>query len=433
MSNHLQVNDQDQLMIGGVLATDLAKEYQTPLYVYDVLTMRKQMRAFKKAFEQAGQKGAVAYASKAFACQAMYQVVAEEGLHLDLVSAGEIYTAVAADFPMANVSYNGNNKSLADLTFAVESGVGTIIVDNFLELDLLHRVMAGREGQQNVILRVVPGVSAHTHDYIQTGQVDSKFGFDLESGQAKRAYEIAEGDESLHLLGLSAHIGSQIFEEDGFELAGQKLVDLCASWDYQPEVLDLGGGFGIAYTDADKPRLPEDLVLALLKSVQEQTAKKGMTQPDIWIEPGRSIAGPAGYSLYTVGSRKDIPGVRTYLAVDGGMGDNIRPALYQADYQAVLANNVHGAPAEHVRLVGKYCESGDVLIQDQELPATEPGDLVAVLNTGAYGYSMASRYNRNPVPAVVFVENGLSQLVVEGESLADLTSHDRAYQLPGKW
>ncbi|CAK1233323.1 Diaminopimelate decarboxylase (LysA) [Fructobacillus tropaeoli] len=433
MSNHLQVNDQDQLMIGGVLATDLAKEYQTPLYVYDVLTMRKQMRAFKKAFEQAGQKGAVAYASKAFACQAMYQVVAEEGLHLDLVSAGEIYTAVAADFPMANVSYNGNNKSLADLTFAVESGVGTIIVDNFLELDLLHRVMDGREGQQNVILRVVPGVSAHTHDYIQTGQVDSKFGFDLESGQAKRAYEIAEGDERLHLLGLSAHIGSQIFEEDGFELAGQKLVDLCASWDYQPEVLDLGGGFGIAYTDADQPRLPEDLVLALLKSVQEQTAKKGMTQPDIWIEPGRSIAGPAGYSLYTVGSRKDIPGVRTYLAVDGGMGDNIRPALYQADYQAVLANNVHGAPAEHVRLVGKYCESGDVLIQDQELPATEPGDLVAVLNTGAYGYSMASRYNRNPVPAVVFVENGLSQLVVEGESLADLISHDRAYQLPGKW
>ncbi|USS92303.1 diaminopimelate decarboxylase [Fructobacillus americanaquae] len=433
MSNHLQVNDQDQLIIGGVLATDLAKEYQTPLYVYDVLTMRKQMRAFKKAFDQAGQKGAVAYASKAFACQAMYQVVAEEGLHLDLVSAGEIFTAVAAGFPMDNVSYNGNNKSLSDLTFAVESGVGTIIIDNFLELDLLHQVMADRKGQQNVILRVVPGVSAHTHDYIQTGQVDSKFGFDLESGQAKRAYELAENDQSLHLLGLSAHIGSQIFEEDGFELAGQKLVDLCASWDYQPEVLDLGGGFGIAYTDADQPRLPEELVLALLNSVQEQTAQKGMRQPDICIEPGRSIAGPAGYSLYTVGSRKDIPGVRTYLAVDGGMGDNIRPALYQADYQAVLANNVHGKPAEHVRLVGKYCESGDVLIQDQELPVTEPGDLVAVLNTGAYGYSMASRYNRNPVPAVVFVENGLSQLVVRGESLADLTSHDRPYQLPGKW
>lgn len=318
MSNHLQVNDQDQLIIGGVLATDLAKEYQTPLYVYDVLTMRKQMRAFKKAFDQAGQKGAVAYASKAFACQAMYQVVAEEGLHLDLVSAGEIFTAVAAGFSMDNVSYNGNNKSLSDLTFAVESGVGTIIIDNFLELDLLHQVMADRKGQQNVILRVVPGVSAHTHDYIQTGQVDSKFGFDLESGQAKRAYELAENDQSLHLLGLSAHIGSQIFEEDGFELAGQKLVDLCASWDYQPEVLDLGGGFGIAYTDADQPRLPEELVLALLNSVQEQTAQKGMRQPDIWIEPGRSIAGPAGYSLYTVGSRKDIPGVRTYLAVDGG-------------------------------------------------------------------------------------------------------------------
>ncbi|WP_407645484.1 diaminopimelate decarboxylase family protein, partial [Fructobacillus ficulneus] len=229
------------------------------------------------------------------------------------------------------------------------------------------------------------------------------------------------------------HIGSQIFEEDGFELAGERLVNLCQSWDFQPEVLDLGGGFGIAYTDADDPQRPEDLVQALIESVQAQCKSRNMATPAIWIEPGRSIAAPAGYSLYTVGSRKDIPEVRTYLAVDGGMGDNIRPALYQADYQAVLATSVNAPAVEHVRLVGKYCESGDVLIQDQAFPQTQPGDLVAILNTGAYGYSMASRYNRNPVPAVVFVENGLSQLVVEGESLADLTSHDRAYQLPGKW
>ncbi|GAP02657.1 diaminopimelate decarboxylase [Fructobacillus pseudoficulneus] len=429
MPDHLQVNDNDELLIGGILATDLAEKYNTPLYVYDVAVMRQQMRAFKQAFANTNQDGAVAYASKAFACQAMYQVVAEEGLHLDLVSTGEIYTAVTAGFPMDRVSYNGNNKSQADLAFALDQGVGTIIVDNFVELALLQDLLAERQQTQQIIFRVVPGVSAHTHDYIQTGQVDSKFGFDLESGQAKEAYEIAQADPYLDLLGLSAHIGSQIFEEDGFELAGQRLVELCQSWHFQPAVLDLGGGFGIAYTDEHQPRRPEDLVQALIESVQRQCAERGLACPAIWIEPGRSISGPAGYSLYTVGSRKDIPGVRNYLAVDGGMGDNIRPALYQAKYQAVLANQVHGQVAETVRLVGKYCESGDVLIDEQALPQTKPGDIIAVLNTGAYGYSMASRYNRNPVPTVVFAENGCSQVVVEGETLADLTSHDRAYQL----
>ena len=428
MSKPYEVNQNGELTIGGVTATELASQYETPLYVYDVNHMRQQMRAFKAVFMKRKLDYAVSYASKAFATVAMYEVAAQEDVHLDVVSGGEIQTALAANYPMNHVSFNGNNKSVAELEMAVDSGLGTIILDNFYELDILHDVLSERDKKQDVLLRITPGVEAHTHDYISTGQTDSKFGFDVASGQAYTALQKAIADPYLNVLGVSAHIGSQIFDVTGFQMAAAKLVDLVHEWGFDPQVINTGGGFGIRYTEDDKPLPATEFVEAIIDTITEKTTSYGMAIPAIWIEPGRAIVGPAGYNLYTIGAKKDVPGIRTYLSVDGGMGDNIRPALYEAKYEAVLANNPQAPTEQVVRVAGKYCESGDVLVWQQELPKTKPGDVLAVLATGAYGYSMASNYNRNPRPAVVFVEDGQSQLVVERETYADMLRLDKHYQ-----
>ena len=428
MSKPYEVNQNGELTIGGVTATELASQYETPLYVYDVNHMRQQMRAFKAVFMKRKLDYAVSYASKAFATVAMYEVAAQEDVHLDVVSGGEIQTALAANYPMNHVSFNGNNKSVAELEMAVDSGLGTIILDNFYELDILHNVLSARDKKQDVLLRITPGVEAHTHDYISTGQTDSKFGFDVASGQAYTALQKAIADPYLNVLGVSAHIGSQIFDVTGFQMAAAKLVDLVHEWGFDPQVINTGGGFGIRYTEDDKPLPATEFVEAIIDTITEKTTSYGMAIPAIWIEPGRAIVGPAGYNLYTIGAKKDVPGIRTYLSVDGGMGDNIRPALYEAKYEAVLANNPQAPTEQVVRIAGKYCESGDVLVWQQELPKTKPGDVLAVLATGAYGYSMASNYNRNPRPAVVFVEDGQSQLVVERETYADMLRLDKHYQ-----
>ena len=428
MSKPYEVNQNGELTIGGVTATELASQYETPLYVYDVNHMRQQMRAFKAVFMKRKLDYAVSYASKAFATVAMYEVAAQEDVHLDVVSGGEIQTALAANYPMNHVSFNGNNKSVAELEMAVDSGLGTIILDNFYELDILHDVLSERDKKQDVLLRITPGVEAHTHDYISTGQTDSKFGFDVASGQAYTALQKAIADPYLNVLGVSAHIGSQIFDVTGFQMAAAKLVDLVHEWGFDPQVINTGGGFGIRYTEDDKPLPATEFVEAIIDTITEKTTSYGMAIPAIWIEPGRAIVGPAGYNLYTIGAKKDVPGIRTYLSVDGGMGDNIRPALYEAKYEAVLANNPQAPTEQVVRIAGKYCESGDVLVWQQELPKTKPGDVLAVLATGAYGYSMASNYNRNPRPAVVFVEDGQSQLVVERETYADMLRLDKHYQ-----
>ena len=428
MSKPYEVNQNGELTIGGVTATELASQYETPLYVYDVNHMRQQMRAFKAVFMKRKLDYAVSYASKAFATVAMYEVAAQEDVHLDVVSGGEIQTALAANYPMNHVSFNGNNKSVAELEMAVDSGLGTIILDNFYELDILHNVLSARDKKQDVLLRITPGVEAHTHDYISTGQTDSKFGFDVASGQAYTALQKAIADPYLNVLGVSAHIGSQIFDVTGFQMAAAKLVDLVHEWGFDPQVINTGGGFGIRYTEDDKPLPATEFVEAIIDTITEKTTSYGMAMPAIWIEPGRAIVGPAGYNLYTIGAKKDVPGIRTYLSVDGGMGDNIRPALYEAKYEAVLANNPQAPTEQVVRIAGKYCESGDVLVWQQELPKTKPGDVLAVLATGAYGYSMASNYNRNPRPAVVFVEDGQSQLVVERETYADMLRLDKHYQ-----
>lgn len=427
-----QINQAGHLTIGGVDSLKLAKEYGTPLVVYDVSQIRNQIRAFKKVFEEEQVNYAVSYASKAFASIAMYQVANEEGAYTDVVSAGELYTAMKANFPMERISFHGNNKSKEELEMAVKNHVSKIMIDNFYEIDLLRQVLEEQDSEINVMLRITPGISAHTHEYDQTGQVDSKFGFDLDSGQADKALQEVLKNQRMHMLGIHAHIGSQIFELNGFEMAAAKLVDVAASWrknyDYTAQVINVGGGFGIKYVQEDHPLKPEEFVKAIVKTIKDEATKHNFPLPEIDIEPGRSIVGPAGYNLYKVGSMKEIPGLVPYIAVDGGMGDNIRPALYQAKYETVLANDPQRKASQEFHVAGKYCESGDILA-DAKLPLLKAGDILAMLDTGAYGYSMASNYNRNPRPAVVFAEDGKAQVVIRRESLEDLVHLDQDYNI----
>lgn len=427
-----QINEKGHLTIGGVDTVELAQKYGTPLVVYDVEQIRNQIRAFKKVFEKEKVAYAVSYASKAFACIAMYQVANEEGAYTDVVSAGELYTALKANFPTERISFHGNNKSLFEIEMAVKNHVGKIIIDNFHEIKLLDKVLREQDAKINVMLRITPGISAHTHEYDQTGQVDSKFGFVLESGQADLALEQVLANSRMNMVGIHAHIGSQIFELNGFEMAAKKLMEVAENWrsqyGYTAKVINVGGGFGIKYTAEDNPLKPEEFVQAIVETIKKEAKEAAFPVPEIDIEPGRSIVGPAGYNLYTTGSRKVVLGYRPYVTVDGGMGDNIRPALYGAKYETVLATDPKAPLTEHVRIAGKYCESGDILAEDQALPATKSGSLLAMLDTGAYGYSMASNYNRNPRPAVVFVENCKAKLVIKRESLEDLVHLDQSYE-----
>lgn len=431
-NDYYQTNDQGHLMIGSVDALKLAENFGTPLVVYDVAQIRKQFNALKQAFVAGQVDYAISYASKAFTSLAIYQVINELGGHIDVVSGGELYTALKAGFPTEKISFHGNNKTKDELLMAVENNVGVIILDNFHEIELLKQVLHETNKKVQVMLRITPGVSAHTHEYDQTGQEDSKFGFDVRSGQAEKAFLQVKAEEQMELIGLHAHIGSQILETEGFNLEVEKLMQLVHEWkqkyDYQPQVLNLGGGFGIRYTAKDRVIGLGTFVEQIIASVRTLAEQYQLNVPAIWVEPGRSIVGEAGYSLYTVGSRKDVPGLTPYVTVDGGMGDNIRPALYQAEYEALVAKRPAAEPVEKVHLAGRYCESGDILIDQACLPKTKPGDVIVVLATGAYGYSMASNYNRVPRPAVVFAENGQAQEVVTRETYDDLIKNDRFYQ-----
>nr|WP_153383941.1 diaminopimelate decarboxylase [Companilactobacillus mishanensis] len=431
ISSDLSSDNNGHLILGGVDSVELAHKYGTPLVVYDVGEIRDQIKRFKSNFDLSGLKYQISYASKAFATVAMYQVLKQEEVHTDVVSGGELYTALKAGFPADKISFHGNNKSLQELEMAVDNHIGVVIIDNFLEIKLLKQVLEEKSANIDVMLRLTPGISAHTHKYDQTGQVDSKFGFDVESDQATKALEQVLEIPQMNLIGIHAHIGSQIFGVEGFEMLAKKMVDISAQWkkqfDFVPKILNLGGGFGISYTDEDVPIGPDVFIDKIISTIKENVKKQSLPLPEVWIEPGRSIVGPAGYNLYTVGSRKDIPDMLSYVNVDGGMGDNIRPALYQAKYEAVVANKMNQNIEEEDHIAGKYCESGDILIDRQALPKTEPGDIIAMLDTGAYGYSMASNYNRNPRPAVVFVENGKDKLVVKRESYEDLVRLDESY------
>lgn len=423
-----KVNDQGHLEIGGVDTIQLVKEYGTPLYVYDVALIRERARSFKQKFVEHGVVAQVAYASKAFSSIAMLQLVHEEGLSLDVVSGGELYTAMAANFPPEKIHFHGNNKSEEELLMALDFQIGCVVVDNFYELNMLEALCEQKKQKVHILLRVTPGIEAHTHDYILTGQEDSKFGFGLQSGQAGEALEFAIQSKWLQVLGIHCHIGSQIFETVGFILATKKIYEQLALWKeqfgYEPQVVNLGGGFGIRYTAEDKPLPAARYVEEMIIEVKRQVERYQMKMPEIWIEPGRSLVGDAGTTLYKIGSSKQVPNVRTYLAVDGGMSDNLRPALYEAKYEAVLANRPLAKQDKKVSIAGKCCESGDMLIWDLPLPKTQSGDILAVFCTGAYGYAMANNYNRIPRPPVVFVENGTANLVIRRETYEDLIRLD---------
>ncbi|OME04933.1 diaminopimelate decarboxylase [Paenibacillus odorifer] len=423
-----RINDAGHLVIGGCDVTELKAEYGTPLYILDEQLVRQRCREYMDAFKASGLGFQVAYASKAFSVMAMVRLADEEGLSLDVVSDGELYTALQAGFPAERIHFHGNNKTSEEIEMAIDAKIGCFVVDNLVELNLLQSIAARKEVNVNILLRVTPGVEAHTHEYTATGQTDSKFGFDIGNGSAYEAVKAAVSKKNITLLGVHSHIGSQIFETDGFQLAVERVATFARSvkegLEVDFRVVNLGGGFGIRYVDGDTPLHVSEYVAAITDAVKTHFVGIYSALPEIWVEPGRSIVGDAGTTLYTVGSNKDIPGVRKYVAVDGGMTDNPRPALYQSKYEALLANRANEDATETVSIAGKCCESGDMLIWDVELPKAESGDLLAVACTGAYNYSMASNYNRLRRPALVFVQNGQSDLVVRRESYTDLIAND---------
>jgi diaminopimelate decarboxylase len=417
------------LTLGGLDVRDLAATYGTPLLVLDEDDLRARCRAWREAFEGWPGGATVAYAGKAFLCKAMARVVQEEGLGLDVCTGGELGVALAAGFPPERLWFHGNNKSVAELERAVAAGVGTIVVDSFHEIARLAAV-ADRAGvRQRVYVRVTPGVEAHTHEYVQTGQEDQKFGFSLASGAAADAVRHVVGHASLELVGIHCHIGSHIFDTHGFSLAAHRMVGLLAAVRDEhglvlPE-LDLGGGHGIAYTAADDPMSTADHAAGLRAIVERECEAAGLPVPKVVVEPGRAVVGPTTVTVYEVGTVKDLPGLRTYVSVDGGMSDNIRTALYDARYTAVLASRTSAAEPRNVTICGKHCESGDIVVHDVPLPADlAPSDLVAVPASGAYHRSMASNYNHVPRPPVVAVSGGAARVWVRRETEDDLMAVD---------
>lgn len=429
VSEDLSVNDKNHLVIGKNDTVELAKEYGTPLYVMDEDLIRKNCRLYKESIERCYDgNGLVLYASKAFSSKYIYRVVKEEGLGADVVSGGELYTAIQADFPMDKVYFHGNNKTADEIELAVSNGVGHIVVDNIYELRKLNETAKKAGVVQNIMFRIKPGVDAHTHSFIQTGQIDSKFGVALENGEAFDIIKTANEMSNVKVDGVHCHIGSQIFDIEPFCKTAEIMVnfmgDLKDKLGLETDKLNLGGGYGIMYTEEDDP-VPYGAYMEKVSEVVKKTAqKRGIKVPMILMEPGRSIVAPAGITLYTVGGVKDIKNVRKYVSVDGGMGDNPRYILYQSKYAAVLANKASDENTEKVTIAGKCCESGDLLLEDVMLPEVNVGDTLAVLATGAYNYSMASNYNRIPRPAVVAVSGGKSKVVVKRESYEDLIRND---------
>ena len=421
VSDCISINEKGHLTIGSADTVELAKEFGTPAYIFDENEIRANLRAFKNSIdENYGGNGLVCYASKAFSCKEIYRICKQEGMGVDVVSGGELYTALSVGFPAENIVFHGNNKTPDELAMAVENGVGRIVVDNLTELEKLNEI-AGNAGKvAGIMMRIKPGVDAHTHDFIKTGQIDSKFGFALETGEALETVKAALAMPNLKLRGLHCHIGSQIFDIDPFELAAEVMLNLYKQIKDETGVefdeLNLGGGFGIKYVDGDSPIPYGEYMKNVSAVVKAETEKLGLKMPFILIEPGRSVVGAAGLTVYTVGAVKEIPGIRTFVSVDGGMADNPRYALYQADYQVICANKATEEKNMTVTVAGKCCESGDLIQENTKIQTVEAGDILAVLSTGAYNYSMASNYNRIPKLPVIMVNNGDARIVVKRET-----------------
>ncbi len=427
--DNISINNRGHLVFAGFDTVELAREYGTPLYVMDERMIRDTIAMYRVSMENYYQgRGLVCYASKAFSCKHIYRVCREEGIGADAVSMGELYTAMEAGFDPALICYHGNNKTPAELEYALDCGVGRIVADSFRELDLLEEIAAPKGRKAGIQLRLCPGIEAHTHDFIRTGGIDSKFGFAIELGIALEAVEHALSKPHLELRGVHAHIGSQIFQLEPFRREAEVLMGFLAEVRAKTGAvlsdLNLGGGFGIRYTQADDPVPYGQYMEAVTQTLKETCAGLDYPLPFVIMEPGRSIVGAAGITLYEIGNRREIPGVRTYLSVDGGMTDNIRYALYGAEYTFTVANRAGGDKTLTAAIAGRCCESGDLLAKEARVQQCGPGDILAVFSTGAYNYSMASNYNRVPRPPVVMLLDGTAHLAVRRESLADLVRND---------
>ncbi len=424
-----------ELVIGGCRASSLAREFGTPLFVIDEGDFKSRINGWKNALNSnfGASAGEVYYASKSFISVEVAKWIAEAGIGIDVCTGGELAVALAAKFPADRIEVHGNNKSEEEIRIAIEVGVAKIVVDSMQEIERVDRLAKAANKVQKVLLRITPGVEAHTHEAISTAHEDVKFGFSIASGAAWKAIIATKNSKNLSLEGLHCHIGSQIFENEGFILATKKLLELSSKFrdEFKSELaeLDLGGGYGIAYLAGDKTFDPNQVMAALAELVKSECDRHNLKVPKISIEPGRAIAGPTTTTLYEVGTTKDVEldggKARRYIAVDGGMSDNIRPGLYGAKYSAILANRTSSATGISSRLVGKHCETGDIIIRDIDLPSDiAPGDILAIPATGAYGRSMASNYNHMMKPAVISVANGAARTILRRETEADLLALD---------
>jgi len=427
----LKINSKNHLEISGVDAVDLVNKYASPLYVMDESYIRAVCKAYKNTIDTEYGYGNCAYASKAFSCAYIYKIMQEEGMCIDVVSGGEIYTALKAGFNLANAYFHGNNKLEGELDLAISNGIGIIVVDNPYEVEMIDEIAKKYGKVQKVLIRSNPGVEAHTHKFIQTANIDSKFGFSIKNGDALEIIKLIKSKANIEFQGLHCHIGSQIFDKAAFALAVDVMTDYVKKLKDEEGIevneLNFGGGFAVHYTEEDpKYNVAQycEYVQTLVEALNKAVKEKGIKKPYFMIEPGRSIVGEAGVTLYQVGNIKDIKGIKKYLAINGGMYDNIRPALYEAKYEAILANRASDAPEEVVTIAGKCCESGDIIIKDIKLPKANRGDIVAVFTTGAYCYSMASNYNRNLLPPVIFVKDGKSGIAVKGQTYEDIIRND---------
>jgi diaminopimelate decarboxylase len=430
-----RINADDQISLGGISVSDLVKRYGTPLYVLCEDTLRSRARAYKQSLDKSYSNNLVLYASKALNCKAVCEIIEQEGLGLDVVSAGELSTALSVKFPAQKIFFHGNNKSQEELELAINSGIGSIVLDNRHELNLIKSILQTKTNPElRLMIRITPGIECHTHEYIKTGHIDSKFGFNLSELDALIVDLLTLQKEfpGLKILGLHSHIGSQIFEtlphRDSVKLMVGLYKQIKDKFSLEFTDLNVGGGLGLKYQESDDPPEIKDWIEVISSAVKEACLSQKIKEPRVLVEPGRSIVGSAGATLYTVGNIKNIEGIRKYVAVDGGMADNVRPIMYGAKYLAELNGKVRTRPLETVTIAGKYCESGDILIKDIELAQARSGDILVVYATGAYNYSMASNYNRAAKPAMILVKNGKSQIIIERESLEDLLRLDKGLE-----
>ncbi len=415
-------------IFAGCDTVKLAEKYKTPLYVMSEDYIKERLKEIKKDFLEKHEKTMAVYASKAFLTKEMARIVKESGIGMDVVSGGELYTAIQVDFPMEKIIFHGNNKTIDELELAIENNVGRIVVDHLEEIDMIEEIGKKYNRKVHILFRISPGIDSHTHKYIQTGQVDSKFGIPLEEKSIKSAMEKVLKLKFTELVGFHFHIGSQISDNENhinaIRIMAQLIKKVKDDYGFIVKELNTGGGYGIHYSENEERKPLAYFTDSIIKEIEERCKEYGLERPLVIIEPGRWVVGEAGITIYTIGAIKEIPGIRTYVSVDGGMPDNPRPSLYEAKYEAVVINKLDKEPTDLVTIAGKCCESGDILIWDLKVPTLETGDKLAVLSTGAYNYSMSSNYNRIPRPAVVMISEGKDRLIVKRETYDDILRND---------